>query len=54
VQLVELLYLRFFPGEADAEAQAQAKGEPGIADQFMAYISPSEQYFWISFAAIVR
>ena len=39
VQLVELLYLRFFPGEAEAEAQAQAKGEAGIADQFIAYIN---------------
>ena len=39
VQLVELLYLRFFPGEAEAEAQAQATGQAGIADQFIAYIN---------------
>ena len=37
VQLVELLYLRFFPKEA--EAQAEARGEAGIADQFIAYIN---------------
>ena len=35
VQLVEVLYLRFFPKEAEAEAQADA----GIADQFIAYIN---------------
>ena len=39
VQLVELLYLRFFPGQAEAEVQAQAKGESGVADQFIAYIN---------------
>lgn len=39
VQLVEILYLRFFPKEAEAEAQAQAKGEAGIADQFIAYMN---------------
>ena len=37
VQLVEILYLRFFPKEA--EAQAQARGEAGIADQFIAYVN---------------
>ncbi len=39
VQLVELLYRRFFPKEAEAEAQADAKEEAGIADQFIAYIN---------------
>ncbi|KAL0025112.1 hypothetical protein WJX77_000190 [Trebouxia sp. C0004] len=33
----ELLYMHFFPKEA--EAQAEAKGEAGIADQFIAYIN---------------
>ncbi|DBA97273.1 TPA: hypothetical protein ACH3X1_015018 [Trebouxia sp. C0004] len=37
VQLAELLYMHFFPKEA--EAQAEAKGEAGIADQFIAYIN---------------
>lgn len=39
VQLVEILYLRFFPKEAEAQAQAQARGEAGIADQFIAYVN---------------
>ena len=51
VQLVEILYLRFFPKEAEAEAQA--KGEAGIADQFIAYMNKETQFDESKYTALL-
>ena len=42
VQHVEILFWRFFPGEA--ETQAQANGEAGFADQFIAYMNKESTF----------
>ena len=44
--LYELLYWRFFPKEA--EAPGDAKGEAGIADQFIAYINKETHLMTVS------
>ena len=53
VQLVEILYLCFFPKEAEAEAQAQAKGEAGIADQFIAYMNKEAPFDESKYTALL-